>query len=426
MTAPEPASTSAAPIDDDGGARYWRRNLFVALFGVFANIFALSLVIPFLPIYVEELGITGHANISQWSGIAYGVTYFAAAIVSPLWGRLADRTGRKLTLVRSSFGITFVMILLALVQNVWQLVAMRFVAGILGGYAAAANILVATQAPRSKSGWALGTLASGIMAGGLVGPLVGGAIQPIIGIRGSFFVASAMIFIAFLLTVTLIKEEKRSPVQRAANAPRESAWAMIPDKTVIWAMLFTAFLLMVANMSIEPILTLYVGQLVDNPDRVSLISGVVLSASALGSVLAASRVGKLGDRIGARTVVMGGLAIGSLLLIPQAFVTNEWQLIGLRFLMGVALAGLLPSITSVIRLNVPNAIVGLMLGYATSAQFAGQVAGPLVGGFVGGHLGMEWVFLGTSVLMMFGALVNWRTRNLVRPARPIEGRVTAD
>jgi MFS family permease len=142
----------------------------------------------------------------------------------------------------------------------------------------------------------------------------------------------------------------------------------------------------------------------------------VFSATALGSVLAAPRVGKLGDRIGARTVVMICLALGALLLIPQAFVTSDWQLIGLRFLMGLALGGLLPSIISVIRLNVPDRVAGYILGYSTSAQFAGQVAGPLMGGFVGAHFGMSAVFLTTSVLMFAGAVVNWFTRRTASPA----------
>ncbi|MGB3329619.1 MAG: MFS transporter [Thermomicrobiales bacterium] len=403
---PESASGTPSLADDHGGSAHWQRNLYVAFFGVCANIIALSLVIPFLPIYVEDLGVTGHAQISQWSGIAYGITYFMAALVSPLWGMLADRRGRKLILLRASFGITIVMILLSLVQNVQQLVLMRAIAGVLGGYAAAATILVATQAPRNRSGWALGFLSSGIMAGNLIGPVAGGVLQPILGVRGTFRISAALIFIAFILTATLIKEDYRPPSTVEGRRAAKVSWRTVPNRNLVFAMLLTAFLLLVANMSIEPILTLFIGQLMDDPSRIALMAGFVISATALGSMLAAPSIGRLADRVGAQRVVIGSLVAGGLLLIPQAFVTNQWQLIGLRFVMGLALAGLLPSVTSVLRLSVPDAMAGSVLGFSTSAQFAGQVTGPVVGGFVGGHFGMEWVFFITAGCLLLGAIVN--------------------
>jgi MFS family permease len=156
-------------------------------------------------------------------------------------------------------------------------------------------------------------------------------------------------------------------------------------------------------MSIEPIITLYVGQFVE-PSRVTFVSGLTMSAAALGSILSASRLGRLADRVGHWRVIFGALTASALLLIPQAFVTAGWQLVGLRFLMGLALGGLMPSVTSVLRHSVPDAIAGRVLGYATSSNFVGQVAGPLLGGFVGGHIGMRAVFLGTAALMALGAV----------------------
>jgi MFS family permease len=147
--------------------------------------------------------------------------------------------------------------------------------------------------------------------------------------------------------------------------------------------------------------------------RVTVVSGIAMSAGALGSILSASRLGKLADRIGHWNVIVGALAVSALLLIPQAFVTAGWQLVGLRFLMGLALGGLLPCVTSIIRHNVPEEISGRVLGYSVSSQYAGQVAGPLLGGFVGGHIGMRAVFLGTSVLMGLGAIY----AAIVRPDR---------
>ena len=407
--------SSTSPTD---GALHWQRNLYVCLFGSFTTIVAMTLLLPFLPLYVQQLGVRTAAAAVQWSGVAFGATFLAAALVSPLWGRMADRYGRKLILIRASLGMAIVMSLLGLAQNVWQLVGLRFLAGLVGGYASGATVMIATQTPRSRTGWALGTLASGVMAGSLVGPLVGGALPPLIGIRNTFFIAGAMIFCAFIATTLLVKEQAverpRDKTHEAHEAHAQTGWASVPDLRPVLAMLFTAGLLMFANMSIEPIITVYVGQLVHDARHVTLVSGFVMSASALGSVLAASRVGRLADRIGAPRVIVACLAVCAALLVPQAFVTSGWQLVALRFLMGLALAGLLPSITSVIRHNVPDRSAGYILGYATSANYAGQVAGPLAGGFAGAHFGMQAVFLITSALMLCGALFNgwvFRARN---------------
>src|SRR5471030_1298235 len=195
------ATFTPAPLAD--GNRYWQRNLAVCVFGSFTTIIAMTLLLPFLPLYVEQLGVTSHAAIGQWSGLAYGATFFSAALTAPLWGRLGDRYGRKLMLIRASLGMA---------HSVWQLVALRLLAGLLGGYASGSMILVATQTPKARTGWALGVLSSGIMAGNFIGPLIGGTLPPLIGIRATFIVAGATIFVSFLATTFLLKEEPGSGV----------------------------------------------------------------------------------------------------------------------------------------------------------------------------------------------------------------------
>lgn len=400
------------------GETAWQRNLWVCVFGSFTTILGMTLLLPFLPIYVEELGVQGHAAIVQWSGIAFGATFFAASFFAPIWGRLADLYGRKIMLVRASLGMAISISLLGIAQNIWQLVLLRLLVGVLGGYASGSNFLVATQTPKARTGWALGVLSSGIMAGNLVGPLIGGILPPFMPIRTIFFATGGLIFIAFLATAFLIKEEKRVPATK--NEKRSGTWSAIPDKRPVIAMLVTGCLLMFANMSIEPIITVYVATLVNDQTHVTLVAGLAMSATALGSVLSASRLGRLADRVGHWNVLIGCIAASAVLLVPQAFVTSGWQLIALRFLMGLALGGLLPGITSVIRHNVPVTAVGGMLGYAVSSQFVGQVAGPLAGGFVGGHFGMRAVFIATSVVTAAGALYNLYVRARLR-AEKAEG-----
>nr|WP_294529515.1 MFS transporter [uncultured Rhodopila sp.] len=393
---------------EQAGTAHWQRNLWVCVFGSFTTIVAMTLLLPFLPLYVEQLGVSDHAAIVQWSGVAYGATFLTAAMFAPLWGRLGDQYGRKLMLIRASLGMAVAMSLIGLSQNVYQLVGLRLLAGLLGGYSSGSTVLVATQTPRAQTAWALGVMASGIMAGNLAGPLIGGVLPQLVGIRMTFLAAGAIIFVAFLATVLLIKEGPR-PSRRSA-AVRHGSWASIPDKRPVVAMLVTGMLLMLANMSIEPIITVYVATIVPEAGRVTIVAGLAMSAAALGSILSASRLGKLADRLGHLKVIVGCLGVSALLLIPQAFVTAAWQLVGLRFLMGLALGGLLPCVATVIRHNVPERIAGSILGYSTSSQYVGQVVGPLAGGFVGGHIGMRAVFLGTSGLMAAGAAFSWLSR----------------
>ncbi|HUN44500.1 MAG TPA: multidrug efflux MFS transporter [Acetobacteraceae bacterium] len=387
-------------------APHWQRNMYVCLFGSFTNITAMTLLLPFLPIYVAQLGVKGHAAIVQWSGIAYGVSFLGAGVLAPAWGRFADLYGRKLILIRASLAMAICMSLIGLAQNIWQLVGLRLAAGVLGGYASGAVVLVATQTPKERAGWALGMLSTGTMAGTLLGPLVGGVLPGLIGVRETFFLAGGVIFIAFLATCFLIHED-RQPLRVRAQRAARGAWSLIPDKRPVIAMLVTAMLLMLANMSIEPIITVYVAQLMPRGGDVVFTAGLVMAAAAIGSVLAAPRLGRLADRIGHWNVIVMCLLACGVLLIPQAFVTNRWQLIGLRFLMGISLAGLLPAIAATIRHNVPHGAAGTILGYNTSAQYAGQVLGPVAGGFVGGHMGMRAVFLATTVIMFAGAAFNW-------------------
>ncbi len=407
MTDEPNADPLPEPID---GAIHWRRNLWVCMFGSFTTVVSMTLLLPFLPIYIEELGVHGHAAVVQWSGIAFGATFLSAGLAAPVWGRMADRYGRKLMMIRASLGMAVFMSMIGLAQNVWQLVALRLLAGLVGGYSSGSIILVATQTPRMRSAAALGLLSSGIMTGSLVGPLIGGVLPPLIGIRTTFLAAGAVIFIAFLATVFLIKEDPRPSL--GPTDKRHAGWSAIPNKRPVVAMLITGMLLMVANLSIEPILTVYVAQLVGRSAHLTMISGIVISTAALGSILSSQPLGRLADRVGHSRVLTFGLLAGAALLIPQAFVVNDWQLIGLRFAMGLCLGGLMPCITSIIRHNVPDNAVGTMLGFSTSAQFAGQVVGPLIGGFVGAHVGLRAVFLVTASLMVrpAGAVFAWSAR----------------
>lgn len=383
----------------------WKRNLYLCWFGSFATAAGMSLVLPFLPLYIGQLGIRQPALIVQWSGIAFGATFLLAALASPVWGRLADRYGRKPMLLRASLGMAIIMSLMGLVHNVYELVALRFLMGAVSGYISAAITMIATQTPREYSGWALGTLSTGTVTGNLTGPLIGGWLAEVIGLRHTFFVTGVLMFIAFVVTLVFVKETFERK-EREQLSTRE-VWSLIPRPQMLFVLFLTTFMLQLANMSIEPIITIYIKELIHNAQHVALIAGFVVSASGLGNVLAAPRLGRLSDRVGPEKVLLACLVFAAIVMIPQAFVQNTWELMGLRFLMGLSFGGLLPSVNSLVRRSVPDRITGRIFGYNQSAQYLGNIAGPMLGGQMGAHFGLHAVFFSTSALLLMNAAWNY-------------------
>ena len=379
----------------------WKKNLYVCWFGVFATSAGLSQLIPILPLFIQQLGVTNIAEIEEWSGIAYGVTFILMAVFSPIWGKAADRYGRKPMLLRASLGMALVLTCMGFVQNVYQLVGLRLLQGTISGYYAAAITLVATQTPKDRSGWALGTLSTGAVAGMLLGPLLGGAVADLFGLRSVFFVIGALLLIAFLAALLYVTENF-TPSEKAAPKFRDIR-RMMPHPEVTVAMFATTFMLQLALMSIQPILTVYIAEMSNNTDYLAFLSGMVFAASGLSSVIAAPRLGALADRIGPPKVMVVALLAAGLLFIPQALVRNAWELMALRFLLGIATASLLPSINSMIRQITPDELTGQIYGYNQSAQFIGSFGGAVMGGQIASMFGLKYVFFSTSVLLLLNA-----------------------
>jgi DHA1 family multidrug resistance protein-like MFS transporter len=390
----------------DRNLLYWRRNLAVCVFGSFTTLVSLSMLLPFLPLYVQQLGVTTQADVVQWSAVAFGATFFGTAITAPIWGRLADRYGRKPMLIRAAIGMAVVMSMIGLARDVTDLVLLRLIAGLIGGYASASIVMIGSQVPKEKAGWALGVLSTGALSGNLVGPLVGGFLPGFVGIRGTFFVGGAMIAVAAITTIVLIRED----FDRATDGARRGREIRAPGVSSRWpiiaALLLTAMMVLLANMSIEPIITVYIGHLGVALDDQARLAGVIMACSALGSILTAARLGALADRVGGWNVIIGCLLVTGVVMVPQAFVTQWWQLAILRGVMGMSIAGLLPAIAKLIRHSVAEYNTGKVLGYLQSAQFSGQVIGPLIGGQIGAHFGLHPVFLVTGGLLVLCAGIN--------------------
>ncbi|PJI07580.1 MULTISPECIES: multidrug efflux MFS transporter [Clostridium] len=380
--------------------KLWKRNLIVCWFGVFVTSIGMSQIAPILPLYIRHLGVQNTAMIERFSGIAFGINFITLAIFSPVWGRAADKYGRKPMLLRSSFGMSIVICSMGFVRNVYQLIGLRGLQGVIAGYTTACTTLIATQTDKEHAGWALGCLSTASISGTLFGPMIGGYIEENFGVQNVFFITGALMVIAFFTSVFFVKESFNREDKKVLST--KEVWRIIPNRKLIIIMFVTAFILNLALYSIEPIITVYVTQL-SRSSHVALIAGMAFSASGLASIIAAPRLGKLSDKIGAHKVMLCALLWAGIIFIPQAFVKNPWQLMGLRFLLGLATAGLVPSVNTLIKRLTPDSLTGRIFGFSMSAQYLGVFGGSILGGQVSAYLGIRYVFFVTSSLLLINA-----------------------
>lgn len=305
-------------------------------------------------------------------------------------------------LLRASLGMAIIVGGMGFSTNVYMLVGLRFLQGAITGYSTACTTLIATQADKNNAGYALGTLSTASIAGSLLGPTIGGIIESFFNLSSVFFITGGLLFIAFITTLLFVREEFVRGDKKVLSFKEQ--WSMIPEKKLTVTMFITFFILTVALYSVEPIITVYVGQLTSTTTNIALISGVAFSASGLANVLAAPRLGKLSDKIGAHKVILVCLICAAIIFIPQAFVKNPWQLMCLRFLLGLTAGGLTPSINILVKKITPSTLTGSIFGLNMSAGYLGAFGGAILGGQVTALLGIRYVFIITSILLAINAI----------------------
>lgn len=382
--------------------KMWKRNLIVCWFGMFVTSIGMSQIAPILPLYIKHLGISSTNLIEQFSGIAFGATFIISAIFSPIWGHAADKFGRKPMLLRASLGMAIVVGSMGFAPNVYVLIGLRLLQGIITGYSTACTTLIATQADKEHAGWALGTLSTSSIAGSLIGPMIGGFIEENFGLKNVFFITGSLLMIAFIATLLFVKESFIGEDKGKLGA--KEIWSIVPDKGLTIIMFITSFILALALYSVEPIVTVYVTQLSVNTSHVALLAGMVFSAAGFANIISAPRLGKLSDKIGAHKVILAALILAGVIFIPQAFVKNPWQLMGLRFLLGLAMGGLNPSINTLVKKITPESLTGRVFGFNISAQYLGVFGGSILGGQVAACLGIRYVFFITGALLLMNAI----------------------
>ena len=377
----------------------WKVNLISVWFGCFFTGLAISQILPFLPLYVAQLGVTSHEALSMWSGLTFSITFLVSAIVSPIWGSLADRKGRKLMLLRASLGMAIAILLQAFATNVWQLLILRGVMGLTSGYIPNAMALVASQVPRERSGWALSTLSTAQISGVIGGPLMGGFLADHVGLRMVFLITAILLIVSFLVTLFLIKEGVRPTVKKGDRLSGKAVFSTLPYPALVISLFITTMVIQLCNGSIGPILALFIQSLSPHTTNIAFLSGLIAAVPGVSALISAPRLGKLGDRIGTSRILMATMAVAVVLFFAMSFVTSPLQLGILRFMLGFADGAMLPAVQTLLLKYSSDQVTGRIFGYNQSFMYLGNVAGPLMGATVSAMAGFRWVFAATAVVV---------------------------
>ncbi|MDG3180522.1 multidrug efflux MFS transporter [Streptococcus suis] len=398
----------------DDSSSYWKQNLKVAWLGNFLTGTSFTLVMPFISVFVEELGV-GPGLVEYYAGLAVSTNALAAALMAPIWGSLADRYGRKPMMVRAAFAMIFTMGGMAFVPNVFWLIVLRVLNGVFTGYIPNATALIASQVPKDKTGYALGTLSTGAVAGNLIGPTLGGVLAEMFGVHTVFLLVGLLYAIVVILTVFYIREDF-VPIKKSDALPVKEVFAQVKDRQMLVGLFVTSMIIIAAAQAVVPILTLYVRHL-GQTDNLLFVAGFIISLPGMASLATSGYLGKLGDRIGNHRLLLMALTYSLLINVFCVFAENPFQLGLLRFLYGFGTGALLPSVNSLLTKLTPKEGISRIFAYNQLFNNLGSVVGPMMGSAVAAHMGYDWVFYLSSGLVLFNliwSLTNFRNYLKVR------------
>lgn len=378
----------------------WRRNLAVLWVGTVFGGISYSIVSPFLPSLLEQVGVT--SNLEIWSGWAFAATFYTSALLAPVWGTLADKYGRKPQLIRAGVGIGATYMLMAFARSPMQVVLLRLLLGVFNGFIPTAVAMVAINTPEEHLGSALGTIQTGGAFGSVLGPLVGGYLSHYLGIQPTLLIAGASVFAATVICVVGTNETNKGDRQMKVNILGDVGKAMRNP-----LLLQMYILMMVFNLSfmiIQPVLPLFIEQLTGSGDAI-VATGVIFSVAGMATVIAAPRWGRRGQKLGYTKVLRQGFLGAAVVSFILALAHNLYFLGGMRFVFGLFMAAVMPATNALIARAVAHNFRSRALSLANSFQQVGGAIGPVLGGYIGSMFGLPTVFIAMGVCL--GLLVFW-------------------
>ena len=363
-----------------------------------------SMFLPFLPLYLRTLGVTEPGELERMSGLLYAAPFFSATVATPVWGFIGDRFGKRLMVMRASYGLALATGAMWFAQTAGQLFVLRLAQGAISGFIAAAVALMASSAPRERLGYALGTLQTAIPSGVIIGPLLGGALSDSIGARNIFLVIAGLNVVAGIVVTMLVREGSAPRPDIGFGRILENYRFVFGDAQL--RLLFMVLLVsQFALMAIGPVMALFVEMLGAHGKLVATTTGAILAVTGIANIVATPRWGRRSDERGYKGTLKRAVVGAGLFAVPQGIVTSAWQLFLLRIPYGLMIGGIVPPVHAMIGLRAPEDRRAGTMGVTSTALMLGNLLGPLVGGAVAGSWGLRPVFFvsaaGFFAILMF-------------------------
>jgi len=389
----------------------WRKNLYVLWLGCFVASMSFSIVTPFMPLFLQQ-DLNVHTGVETWSGLMFSAGFFTSAMMSPVWGSLADRYGRKIMIIRSGFGIGSIFILQSFVTSPQQLVVLRAMNGVLSGFIPASTALIATNCPEDKMGRCLGILQTASASGHIMGPLFGGIMAQFLGNRQTFVAAGILTYLATTIAIMGVREIARPKSLGRVSIKNDLKLAF--SNPVLRLILLACVFIQASLTILQPVLSLQIARL-GHADTASLSAGIVYSLVGVATVIGAPLWAQRGDKIGFKRVLVLGLLGAALFNVPMAFVRNIFAFGGLRFATGLSLAGISLALNAVTAKSVNAEFRGRAFGIFNSFSQLGGGLGPILGGVTATACGIESTFLLTALILALCAAGSSRLLPHVSP-----------
>lgn len=367
----------------------WERNQYVMTAVVFAVFTGFAFVIPFLPLFVKQLGIVDEEAGASWAGVLIGVAPLLAGLLAPVWGRLADRHGQKRMALRALVSYVVLLALSAAVRDVWELLACRVGIGLFGGIGPLGLAMATASAPREQTGRAVGLIQAAQILAAAVGPLTGGFLADAIGVRKTFLVTAAICAVSVALVVFFYDEGRRADDPRAGEAPRSPSFSAILGLSGVPALLLILFLVNFVGRSFTPLLPAHLARIGVDPDRLATATGALISVYSVAAALSATLLGRASRRIPPRRLLTLSLLGGALTVAPMALVGSLPALMALAVLLGLVSGGALTLCYTIGGLMVPGDLKTTAFGFFSGAALFGGALSPSTAGFVA-----HWHFFG--------------------------------
>ncbi|MGB0387117.1 MAG: MFS transporter [Ardenticatenaceae bacterium] len=388
----------------------WEKTLWVVFFSQLVTVVGFASIFPFLPLYVQSLGSRLSLSVEILSGLVFSSQAFTMMIASPIWGAIADRFGRKLMVERAMFGGAIIVFLMGYADSAETLILLRAVQGLVTGSVSAANALIAATVPRKQIGFAMGLMQVALWGGIAIGPLIGGALADAFGYRLSFVVTAGLLLVAGVMVRRGVNEKFEPPEPTESRRPSILAqWRSILATPGVKVAYTIRFLSGLGQIIVFPIAPLFIMTLLPADAPVNFYTGLIIGVGGMTSTLTAVTLGRLGDRMGHRTILLGSTLLAGLCYLPQALVSSAWQLLFWQALAGAGLGGIITSLTALLGQYTQRGEEGSVYGLDGALVSASRVIAPLAGASIAYWFSMRLTFTVTGVLyLLIFALVRWQ------------------